>query len=227
MPSIGLDTKHWTRFSPQGKTQVVKCLGFACYYSAEAEPPEISSTGTGGTELAANATLTVERPLWFRGKEPSTTEAPYQPSTLEVRVPSAETTGTGQIENEAVTEAKLAAKAVTPAKALAATTPTPSGTESLTAELGTAGVTRTVVAAYNAKHEASAKVKIKHGLNTEAVVVFAYTVSSKKPSERLADSASTAGAIAKIKIESAEEILVTLATGEPAAKEEFFYVVMG
>lgn len=116
MPApIELDTKRWTRVTPTGRSQVVKCLNFACYYSGEAEPPEKASEGT---ELGANSELTLEgtRPRWFRAKEPASTEAPYQPSILEVAEPSPESIATGNLAAGSVTEAKIGAEAVSETK---------------------------------------------------------------------------------------------------------------
>lgn len=134
---------------------------------------------------------------------------------------------TGALAAEAVTAAKIASKAVTAAKANEATVPTPAAAESLTALAGTAGVGRVMTFAYTAKHEASAKVKLIHNLGTEAVVVQAFKAATKKPGVNMELSATTAGAIAKWEPVSANETLVTLGTGEPAAKEEFFYTVIG
>src|ERR1700680_423261 len=239
MPSIPLDTKHWTRVAPgaEDESVTVTARGFACYYSNEAEPPELT---TEGTELTEGTSLTFEVPRWFRAKETTSTEAPTKPTILEVTQaagPEGESVGTAQIDKEAVTAAKIAtgavtagklgAKAVTAAKALEATVPTPAAGESLTAVAGTAGVTRTQNFAYTAKAEASAKVKLVHTLATTAVVVTAYSTATKIPVEALDFAAEVKGAIAKVKIISATEVELTLAAAVPGAKEEFIYIVAG
>lgn len=120
MPSIPLDTKHWTKVAPgpEDESITVTARGFACYYSNEATPPEKAS---GGTELAEGSALTYENTSgrWFRAKEPASTEAPNQPSILEVTQAPAvegETISTAQIDNLAITTAKLAADSVTEPK---------------------------------------------------------------------------------------------------------------
>ncbi len=241
MPSIDLDTKHWIKVSPvEDEIVKVTAKGFACYWSRSATPPEKASEGT---ELAENSAVTVEEPngRWFRAKEPSSTEAPVQPCILEVEQSptgvGGEEISTGQIDKEAITTEKikllnvtaatLGAKAVTAAKALEATVPTPAAAESLTAVAGTAGVARTINFAYTAKHEASAKVKLIHNLGTTAVTVTAFTTATKLPSEIIGFGVEAKGGIEKVKVESANEVLVTLKAAVPGAKEEFIYSVQG
>ena len=129
---------------------------------------------------------------------------------------------------EGVKATNIEAEAITAPKAKKPQILVASGTESLTAEVGTAGVSRMVVAVYNAKAEASAKVKIKHGLGTEYVTVEAWKASAKKATEKITpDGAAIAGAIAKVKMVSNEEIELTLVASVPAGKEELFYIIQG
>jgi hypothetical protein len=229
MPSpIELDVTHWTRVSPEGRTQKIKALSFACfYYRGESSPPPLASEGT---EIAANGEITMTRaqaPYWFRNKKAASTEEQKQ-SILELQPVEAENIVEGEVLEGSITAAKLAAKAVEASKALAATVPVPVAGESLTAVAGTAGVTRTINFAYTAKAEASAKVKLIHNLGTTAVVVTAWTTASKIPSEVIAfPAATTKGGITKVKAESANEVLVTLNGETPGAKEEFIYIVTG
>jgi len=228
MPNpISLDTKRWTRVVPTGRSQTVKCLNFACYYSNAAEPPELASEGT---ELGASSTVTIETPSgkWFRAKEPSSSEAPYQPSILEVQAPNPESTGTPELGAESVTEAKIASEAVAPGKSKHASTTGIefSTTEKAGTELGTTGVTRTVLAYACPKHEAHAKVTIKHNLGNEyATVVGLFALSSKKASKQL--TPVPLGTWLKvIEAKSANEIEVEFEK-EPGSKEELVFVVQG
>lgn len=129
------------------------------------------------------------------------------------------------IEAEAVTEPKLANNAVTVTKAKAAVAPVASGTESLTAEGGTNGIAKTALLVYNAKKEASAKVKVPHNLNREFVSVTSWKASAKKATEQALGAA--AGAISSVKFIGVNECEVTLVAAEPASKEEIFFLVTG
>lgn len=224
---IELDVTRWTEVKPEGKTQKVKALGSACYYYRTLPtPPPLASEGT---EIAENAELTLERsqgPYWFRTKKATTGEE-QKPCILETLAAELENITSTQIESGTINAGDLGSEAVTAAKAKGATVPVPVATESLTAVAGTAGVTRTVNFAYTAKAEASAKVKLIHNLGTTAVVVTAFTTATKVPSEVLGFGEEVKGAIAKVKAESANEVLVTLKAAVPGAKEEFIYTVTG
>ena len=107
---VELDLNHWIKVAPaEGKTQTVKSLGGACYYSAEPRAPEIESPGkpAAGTELTENSTKVVEAPgLWFIQKI-ATTGSAQKPVVLEVQEANTETIGTSQLAKEAVTAPKL------------------------------------------------------------------------------------------------------------------------
>jgi hypothetical protein len=113
---IDLDLNHWVRVVPaEGKTQVVKNLGFACYY-ANTGALELA---TEGTELATNATVTVESPAgkWFRTKKAASTEI-QTPSVLELQpATNPGIIGTEEIANGAVTNPKMAQLELTSALA--------------------------------------------------------------------------------------------------------------
>lgn len=243
MPRIMVDQVHPVHVVPEaGHSQVVKNLGKVnVYYKDTTFVPNTKNElePTEGTELAEGSEVTIEKfsGLWFlagvEAGEPPKTKAE---ATIELKAPTAlvsigeseiaaEAVTASKIGAEAVTTAKIKKEAVTVAKALAPTLPVSSGTESLTATMGTAG-TSSIIGVYCCKKEASAKVKVKHALGSEAVSVTAYLSAAKKPTTKLEPGAATAGAIASVKNESAEEVLVTLVAAEPAAgKEEFFYLV--
>ena len=94
---IELDLVRWTRVSPEGKSQKVKALSFACYYyRGEQTPPELASEGT---EIAANGEITMTRaqaPYWFRTKKAATTEE-QKPSILELQPVSLENVAPSEI----------------------------------------------------------------------------------------------------------------------------------
>lgn len=243
---VELDLTRWTKVVPEGRTQKVKCLSFACfYYRTLPTPPELASEGT---EIAANGELTMERaqaPYWFRTKKAAATEV-QKPSILETKEGSPETVTSPEIREGAVLAADLAegsvtvsavaagaiqaanikTNALTAANVLIPTVPS-AGAESLTAVVGAAGIARRVNAVYTAKHEASAKVKIVHNLGTSLLTVDAYISSAKIPTEKLEPGSAAAGAISKVAVTNTNQVELTLVAAEPTGGEEFFYVVTG
>lgn len=242
MPSpIDLDLNHWVRVVPaEGRTQVVKCLGFACFYASGASPPELASEGT---ELAANSTVTIEPPSgkWFITKKAAATEI-QKPAILEVQTAAIEDVETGDIATGAVTEAKIGAlavteaklgaeavaaakikaEAVTSAKVLPSTLPA-AGAEK-TVVVGTAGVQRKITAVH-VGDGVETKVKVKHSFETEAVnVVVQKGAETKKPGENYLNAAG-AGNVTWKPI-SLSEIEATFGTA-PIAKFESFLSVYG
>ncbi len=220
MPSpVQVDSKHPVHVTPvEGKKTVVKCLGSKVFYKEE---PSVSSTNKTG-ELTEGQTLTIERQSgqWFIAEEGGAT-LEVQPPTTEVinaatELENESITG-AKVKNGTLTGAKVVANSIEPEKVKKATTPVAGAVEGEVI-LGTAGVVRTILAAWTAKHEAKPKVKIKHGLAIGYVEVAAWKASAKVPVEQVA--------IEKVVYVSAEEIEVTL-TAEPAAKEEIFFVVQG
>ena len=191
---------------------------------------EAVSSSTNDGSLTEHQEVTLTGATWFTTKAPATTEPKNSIEEAQVRVfetATLEEIGTGNIATGAVTEPKLGTAAVSVPKTKVKTDAIPTGTESLTAVAGTVGVGRIISFGYSAKKEANAKVKLIHNLGTTAVVVAAYTTATKVASERLAEGSTAAGAIEKVKVESANEVLITLAAAEPGAKEEFIYVVTG
>src|SRR5271170_3621150 len=195
----------------------------------------IGNPGVSGSNSSGNLTehqeVTLYSATWFVTKTPTTAEQEQKlvPSA-ELRVfPVVETEDvqTANLANSSVTEPKLGTSVVSVNKTKVKVDAVPTGTESLTAVIGTSGVGRIVSFGYSAKKEANAKVKLVHNLGTTAVEVQAYTTATKVASERLASGSAAAGAVEKIKVVSANEIELTLVAAEPAAKEEFIYIVTG
>jgi hypothetical protein len=232
MPApIELDPRRWVRVVPQGKSQVVKVIGGACYYSPEPEPPEIEYPGkpAAGTELTENSTLTLEGniPRWFLAKMAEAErkgEEAFKVPTLEVQIGKPESTGEASLGSEAVTATRIAKEAVETAKVKPANTTgiSFSATEKTATELGGSGITRTVLAYANPKHEAHAKVKIVHNLNTEYLDVTVWLLSSKKAKEQLPFTTW----IKVVESKSANEVEVEFEK-EPGSKEEFVFVIQG
>ncbi len=129
----------------------------------------------------------------------------------------AEGVGASNIATGAVTEAKLAAEAVTAAKTKVASALPVFGGGKGEQVLGTAYVAKQVVIALNAKETEKAYKKVKHKLKNEYPQVVLYKTSTK--TEVLPTSYSVVA-------ENAEEFeLVTSLT--IADKEEFYVVVTG
>jgi hypothetical protein len=215
---VQVDSEHPVHVTPaEGTTIIVKSLGTPILYK---EDPAVSATNKTG-ELTKGQTLTIERQsgYWFIAEEGG--------AMLEIEQQPVEQIIGGEIVNETITAKqvkketlvgnKLANATVEPKQVKPATTPVAGGTEGEVI-LGTSGVTRTIKVAWTAKHEATPKIKIKHGLATGYVTVTAYKAAAKVPVEQIA--------IEKVVYKSTEEIEVTL-TAEPAAKEEIFFVVSG
>ncbi len=243
MPSIPLDPTRWVLVKPESSgTQVITSRGGACFFPAttvaQNAPPEETSENTFSpavTEVAVNTTTTVTLPKYFKAKKQTSSEE-LKPVILELAQPvekveggqlTAESVATAAIANSAVTEPKLGTAAVTVVKTKVKTDAVPTGTESLTAVAGTSGVGRTISFGYSAKKEANAKVKLIHNLGTTALTIDAFTTSSKIASEFIPFNTAVKGSIEKIKVESANEVLITLVATEPGSKEEFIYIVQG
>ncbi len=207
---IELDTKHWISVPPVGgRTEVVTCRSFACFYSNLASPPEKASEGT---ELAVAGTVTLETPngKWFIGKTASSTELQL-PSLLELGLPAGEGVGTEEIQNEAVTAAKIAKEAVTSAKVQIATLPAIAAIK--TVKTGTSGIDRVSISNLKGDGGTTLKYKIKHSLETFAVAVTCYSNSSNKPSTQI-----TGAELPAIVATSASEVELTFGAGLPATE---------
>lgn len=221
---LDLDPRHWIRFSPSGGTsEVVKILGNAGYYSAEAAPPELKAAGepvtaTGTTELGVNGELTVTNPLWFLQKLTSSErpdangvlkEVP-KPAILEVKPASSPgQIVTEEIANEAITEPKLAKEAVSTTKVKAAIVPAVAAEK--TVKVGTAGVDRAIVANLTGDETATQKYKIVHNLETSAVTTEFFSDNSGKPGKAIV----TPGALPQVSITNLKEIELIFEGTEP------------
>ncbi len=217
---IELDTKHWISVPPVGgRTEVVTCRSFACFYSNAASPPELNKeTGrppvSESTELATGSTVTLETPngKWFIAKVAGSTEIQL-PSLLELGSPaSPEAIGTEEIQNEAVTAAKIAKEAVTAAKVQIATLPAIAAVK--TVKTGTSGVDRVSISNLKGDGGTTLIYKIKHSLETFAVAVTCYSNSSNKPGTQI-----TGAEIPTIVASSASEVTLTFGAGKPANEE--------
>ncbi len=209
---IELDTKHWISVPPVGgRTEVVTCRSFACFYSNLASPPEKASEGT---ELAVAGTVTLETPngKWFIGKTAGSTELQL-PSLLELGAPaSPEGIGTEEIQNEAVTTAKIKAEAVTPAKVAVATLPAVAAIKTVKVST-TPGVDRVVLASLQGDGVKTEWV-VKHNLETFAVAATCYNNSGSKPS-----STVTSASQPVVTATNAKELTLTFGAGFPANEQ--------
>ncbi len=238
---IELDTKRWIKVVPvEDNVITVKALNFGCYYSNAANPPEKASEGT---ELATNSSLTIEVPSgrWFRAKEPSSTEAPFQPSILQVTPRPApggeivteelgnEIVTTEKIKNLAVvagkigtnqvTEGKIAPEAVTSAKVKPAATPVIAAEKLVTA--GGGGGDRIVNFSLTGDGGTTLKYKLKHELKTFAVSVTFQKNETGKPGEPILSPTEKTVPI------SENEVELTFAAGKPAAAETIWVRIEG
>ena len=110
----------------------------------------------------------------------------------------------------------------TAANAVAATVPVAGGVAGETIK-GAAGVTRTVLFAWTAKHEAKAKIKLKHELGTAYVEVSAvWKATSKVATEQI----PIEKVVELVKYVSANEVEITLKE-EITELQELFIVVQG
>ncbi len=216
---LELDAYHWIRFMPPGKSEVVKVLGNACYYSDSSAPPELEFPGkpvsAGSTELALNAEVTVEGPKWFLQKwteaERKFTEE-RKPALLETFPVVSEGIGTSEILNEAVTAAKIAKEAVTAAKVQIATLPAIAAVK--TVKTGTAGVDRVSISNLKGDGGTTLKYKIKHTLETTAIAVTCYSNNAGVPGTQI-----TSAEMPVITVLNVKEVELTFGAGKPANEE--------
>jgi hypothetical protein len=126
----------------------------------------------------------------------------------------AESVTTEKIQGSAITTLKILNAAVTAAKVAKATTPVASGEENKVV-LGVAGVPRLFVAAITG-NAIETKFKVKHGLETQAVMVTFLSATFEQPVTMLAKSVAI----------SLSEVEVTF-TVAPGAKAVFYVVIVG